>query len=208
MKKVFEFAPADSTATLAICLPFDERKKSRLRTRTVCGEEIGLMLPRGQVLRHGVLLQDESGRVIVVQAAPETVTTALSDDTHLLTRAAYHLGNRHVPLQIGTGWLRYQHDHVLDDMVKGLGLAVQVEEQPFEPEDGAYAGHGHSHSHSHGHSHDHAHEPAAAIMHAAPARSPQPFVALTPLQSQRPDPGHSHSHTHNQRHDEHRDDHV
>ncbi len=187
MKKVFEFAPADATATLAICLPFDERKKSRLRTRTVCGEEIGLMLPRGQVLRHGVLLQDESGRVIEVQAAPETVTTALSDDTHLLTRAAYHLGNRHVPLQIGTGWLRYQHDHVLDDMVKGLGLTVQVEEQPFEPEDGAYAG-----GHSHGHSHEH----AASALQAVSPRVAQSYVALTPVSAH----GHSAERDHNERH--------
>lgn len=215
MKKVFEFAPPDSTATLAICLPFDERKKSRLRTRTVCGEEIGLMLPRGQVLRHGVLLQDEVSRVIAVQAAPEIVSTALSDDRYLLTRAAYHLGNRHVPLQIGAGWLRYQHDHVLDDMVKGLGLVVRVEEQPFEPEDGAYAAHGHSHGHSHDHSaghehnHDHAHEHghshlhaqehASAMVHAVPSRSPQPFVALTPLQPSAHEHGHSH--------DECRDDH-
>lgn len=158
MKKVFEFAPSGSTATLAICLPFDDRKKSRLRTRTVSGEEIGLILPRGQVLRHGVLLQDEDGRVIEVQAAPEKVTTALSGNPHVLTRAAYHLGNRHVPLQIGDGWLRYQHDHVLDDMVMGLGLLIKVEQQPFEPEDGAYAGHGHSHGHSHSHEHEHEHD--------------------------------------------------
>src|SRR3990167_2184539 len=155
MKKIFEFAQPGSTATLAICLPFDDRKKSRLRTHTVSGEEIGLILPRGQVLRHGVLLQDEDGRVIEVQAAPEKVTTALSGNPHVLTRAAYHLGNRHVPLQIGNGWLRYQHDHVLDDMVMGLGLIIKVELQPFEPEDGAYAGQGHSHSHGHDHSHGH-----------------------------------------------------
>ena len=160
MKKVFEFAAPGSKATLAICLPFDERKKSRLRTSTVCGEEIGLILPRGQVLRGGILLLDESGRVIEVQAAPEKVTTVRSGDPYLLTRAAYHLGNRHVPLQIGTGWLRYQHDHVLDVMVMGLGLIIKVEEQPFEPEDGAYAGQGHSHGHHHAHDddeHDHSH---------------------------------------------------
>lgn len=156
MKKVFEFAAPGSLATLAICLPFDERKKSRLRTRTVCGEEIGLMLPRGQILRDGTLLQDETGRVIAVKAAKEYVSTVVSHDTLLLTRAAYHLGNRHVPLQIGDGWLRYQHDHVLDDMVIGLGLRVITAEQPFEPEDGAYAGghaHGHHHDHEHGHHH-------------------------------------------------------
>ena len=163
MIKVFEFAPAGAVATLSLCLPFDERKKSRLRTRTTCGEEVGLMLPRGQILRHGTLLQDESGRVIEVLAAGEVVSDVHCDDPHLLTRAAYHLGNRHVPLQIGPGWLRYQHDHVLDEMVKGLGLTVTVETAPFEPEDGAYAGQGRSHGHHHhddednGHSHDHHH---------------------------------------------------
>ena len=165
MKKVFEFAKPGSVATLSLCLPFDDRKKSRLRTHTSCGEEIGLMLPRGQILRHGTLLKDETGRVIEVLAAGEVVSNVCSDDLHLLTRAAYHLGNRHVPLQIGAGWLRYQHDHVLDEMVIGLGLQVTVEQQPFEPEDGAYAGQGHSHSHGHhhddeaehGHSHGHHH---------------------------------------------------
>ena len=70
---------------------------------------------------------------------------------HHLLRAAYHLGNRHVALQIGAGWVRYQHDHVIDEMVKGLGLDVQVEDTPFEPEAGAYGGHaalmGHAHPH-------------------------------------------------------------
>lgn len=159
MKKVFEFAAPGSLPTLTICLPFDERKKSRLRTRTVCGEEIGLMLPRGQILRDGTLLQDETGRIIAVKAAKEHVSTVVSHDTLLLTRAAYHLGNRHVPLQIGDGWLRYQHDHVLDAMVIGLGLRVITAEQPFEPEDGAYAsGHGHHHhDHDDGHPHGHRH---------------------------------------------------
>lgn len=157
MKKVYEFAPSGSQATLFVCLPFDERKKSRLRTQTTSGEEIGLMLPRGQILRHGTLLVDESGRVIEVQAAKETVSTVISADPLALTRAAYHLGNRHVPLQIGNGWLRYQHDHVLDAMVVGLGLQVLLAEQPFEPEDGAYAGQGHSHDHEHAHGHEHGH---------------------------------------------------
>ncbi len=158
MKKIYEFAAPGSVATLQLRLPFDERKKSRLRTRTLCGEEVGLMLPRGQILRQGTLLHDESGRVIEVLAAKETVSTVISNDALLLMRAAYHLGNRHVPLQIGAGWLRYQHDHVLDDMVIGLGLQVLVAEQPFEPEDGAYAGKGHSHGHHHDHDdHDHGH---------------------------------------------------
>ena len=71
-----------------------------------------------------------------------------------LARAAYHLGNRHVSVQIGAGWLRFLHDHVLDDMVRGLGLVVTLDTQSFEPEAGAYSGHAHSNillkAHSHG----------------------------------------------------------
>lgn len=159
MKNVYEFIETPQAqnsqpepAQLTVCLPFDERKKSRLKTQSQCGEALGFLLPRGKILRDGTLLRDESGRVIHIKAADETVSTVSSDNPHLVMRAAYHLGNRHVPLQIGNGWLRYQHDHVLDDMVKGLGLSVSVEKQPFEPEDGAYAaGQGHHHSHDHEH---------------------------------------------------------
>lgn len=151
MIKVYEvLESAPLPAELTLCLPFDERKKSRLRTRSQCGEELGLMLPRGQVLRNGTLLRDESGRVICVEAAAETLSVVLSDDPLLLMRAAYHLGNRHVPLQVEPDHLRYQHDHVLDDMVRGLGLSVEVKAWPFEPEDGAYHSSG-SHEHSHEH---------------------------------------------------------
>jgi urease accessory protein len=80
----------------------------------------------------------------------------------LFARACYHLGNRHVPLQVGHGWLRYQNDYVLDDMLRQLGLDVKHEQAPFEPENGAYGEHGgHSHGHSHGdddHSHSHSHD--------------------------------------------------
>jgi len=82
-----------------------------------------------------------------VSAAPETVSTVRCAEPQLLARIAYHLGNRHVALQIGTGWLRYQHDHVLDAMVQGMGLNVSVEQAPFEPEAGAYQGAEPSHAH-------------------------------------------------------------
>jgi len=86
---------------------------------------------------------------VQVLAAPERVSTVRCADPLLLARAAYHLGNRHVPLQIEAGFLRYQHDHVLDEMVRGLGLEVLIEQAPFEPEAGAYqsAPHGHAHDH-------------------------------------------------------------
>lgn len=132
--------PADAVLTL----PFGDRQRSRLRTRLDSGEEVGLMLPRGRVLRDGDCLRASDGRVVVVRAAAETVSTASSEDAQLLARAAYHLGNRHMPLQVGNGWLRYRDDHVLDDMVRRLGLVVSKDEAPFEPEAGAYQG-GHHH---------------------------------------------------------------
>ena len=134
-------------------LPFGERSKSRLLARLDNGEEAGLFLERGSVLRQGDLLLADDGRVIEVEAATETVSTVHTGDAVMLARACYHLGNRHVALQIGDGWLRYQHDHVLDDMLRGFGLEVSVELAPFEPEGGAYVSasqHTHSHTHSHG----------------------------------------------------------
>jgi urease accessory protein len=135
-----------------LVLPFELRQRSRLRTRLASGAEVGLFLERGIVLRGGDLLLAEDGTVIEVVAALETVSTVADSDATRLARAGYHLGNRHVPVQIGTGWLRYGHDHVLDDMVSGMGLNVVIEQAPFEPEAGAY-GHSHDHSHDHGPSH-------------------------------------------------------
>jgi urease accessory protein len=142
VERLSEDLPAQATLTL----PFDQRQKSRLRTRLDSGEDVGLFLPRGTVLRHGDRLRATDGRVIEVRAAPETVSTAHADDPLRLARAAYHLGNRHIALQLGPGWLRYLHDHVLDRMVRDLGLEVTCEEIPFEPEAGAYSG-GHHHAH-------------------------------------------------------------
>nr|WP_298728300.1 urease accessory protein UreE [uncultured Steroidobacter sp.] len=135
---------ADTPADVKLVLPFQLRNKSRLRTTLENGEEVGLILDRGSILRGGDLLLAEDGRVVQVVAEPETVSTVSASEPLALCRASYHLGNRHVALQIGDGWVRYQHDHVLDEMVRGLGLVVTVEQAPFEPEAGAYGGHSHS----------------------------------------------------------------
>jgi urease accessory protein len=145
---------ACETVTGTVTLDVDSRIKSRLRVTLDDGREAGLMLERGHLLRGGELLADAAGsQVVRVLAAPETVSTVRCADPHLLARAAYHLGNRHVPLQIEPGLLRYQHDHVLDDMLRGLGLTVEAEQAPFEPEAGAYQSAPHGHSHSHGNDH-------------------------------------------------------
>jgi len=133
-----------------LTLPYELRQKSRLRATLDNGDEIGLLLPRGTVLRGGDCIKSETGEVILVRAAEEVVSAVYEKDPALFARACYHLGNRHVPLQIGEGWLRYLHDHVLDDMLQGLGLQVSCERAPFEPEAGAYGG-GHQHHHDHEH---------------------------------------------------------
>ncbi len=149
MIRIEKLLEGSTDHSVTLSLPIDQRMKSRLKVTLDDGQEAGLFLPRGQVLRGGDLLQSTDGLVVQVQAAPETVSTVHSDDPHTLARVCYHLGNRHVPLQIAATWARYQHDHVLDDMVLGLGLEVEVEKAPFEPEAGAYqsAAEGHHHSH-------------------------------------------------------------
>lgn len=136
-----------------LTLPIEQRVRSRLRARLDDGRDVGLFLPRGTLLRGGDRLGSDHGLVIELIAAAETVSTVHCHNPTLLARAAYHLGNRHVPLQVEQGWLRYQHDHVLDNMLRQMGLALVVEQAPFEPEAGAYqqAAEGHHHSHSHNH---------------------------------------------------------
>jgi urease accessory protein len=134
-----------SSATLT--LTYDVRHKSRFRAVLDDGRDVLVQLQRGSVLRDGDVLADDAESVLV-RAALEPVSVASTLDGLLLTRAAYHLGNRHVPLQIDERRLVYQHDHVLDAMLRELGLEVRADRLAFQPELGAYA-------HAH---HDHAHE--------------------------------------------------
>ena len=153
MLVIENLAPRDAVATEQLALPFDTRCKTRLRTRLASGEEAGLFLERGTVLRGGDRLKANDGRIVEVIAAPEPLLEALSNDPLLLARAAYHLGNRHVAVDLKPGRLRLVADHVLGEMLRGLGLAVSEVEAPFEPESGAYGSHG-GHAHPHGHSAD------------------------------------------------------
>jgi urease accessory protein len=133
----------DSAATLdTLSLSYDRRLHTRQRACLEGGEHIALMLPRGTVLRDGDVLRCEGGRLVQVRAAPECISRVVSRNPLHLTRAAYHLGNRHVPTQLGPGFVAYLHDHVLDDMLHRLGLDVTVTTAPFDPEPGAY---GHAH---------------------------------------------------------------
>jgi len=141
---------ADNAAALcddSVVLPFDLRQKSRLRVRLQSGIEAALQLKRGSILRGGDRLLSGDGRVVQVVAADEPVMHVSAASAQQLMRAVYHLANRHVPLQIGDGWLRLEQDHVLKEMLLGLGMEVIEQAAPFEPEAGAYGGGGHHHGH-------------------------------------------------------------
>ena len=141
----FELSPAgpDVVVKERLQLPFEQRQKSRLRAQLVSGEEVALSLPRGEVLRGGDLLLASDGRVVEVIARPERLLHVECDSPRALARAAYHLGNRHVPVQVGERWLRLAADHVLERMLQGLGARTTPVEAPFEPEAGAYGDHAH-----------------------------------------------------------------
>ena len=143
MLNIQKRCPPQEKFDAELVLPFELRQKTRLRTQTTTGEEAGLFLPRGAVLRDGDFLGAEDGRVVKVTAKPEKVLQIGCADPVQLARIAYHLGNRHVALQIGDGWLRIANDYVLRQMVEGLGAAAVLTDAPFEPESGAYGGHHH-----------------------------------------------------------------
>jgi urease accessory protein len=134
-----------------LTLPFEQRQKSRLRATAENGEEVALVLPRGRVLRGGDRVAATDGREVEIVAAPEKLLHIESGE---LARVAYHLGNRHVPLQVGPGFLRIAEDHVLEEMARKLGARVSHVEAPFEPEAGAY-GHQHDEMGHGGRIHDH-----------------------------------------------------
>jgi urease accessory protein len=136
---------AKAEATLS--LPYELRSKSRLRVKLDSGEDASLMLPRGTVLRGGDRLLAADGRIVGVIARPERVLHIESASPQALARCAYHLGNRHVPVEIDQSHLRIAEDHVLESMLVGLGAKLGRIEAPFEPESGAYHGDGHAHEH-------------------------------------------------------------
>jgi urease accessory protein len=118
-----------------LSLAFEQRQRSRQRAKLESGEEIGMVMPRGEILRGGDRVLASDGRVFEVVSAPEKL---LHIEAASLARIAYHLGNRHVPLQVGEGFVRIAEDPVLEAMLLKLGARVAHIEAPFEPEAGAY----------------------------------------------------------------------
>lgn len=138
-------------------LDWDVRQKSRFDATDSAGRHIGVFLPRGTVVRGGDVLVAEDGSLIQVMAAPQAVLKVTRNSHGKpfdLIRAAYHLGNRHVPIELTPDHLKIEPDHVLADMLRAMHLTVNAVEEAFEPENGAYASGGHAHA---GHSHEHAH---------------------------------------------------
>lgn len=146
----------------SIELDWDVRQKSRFETIDSLGRTLGVFLPRGSVLRGGDVLLAEDGSLVRVLAAAQPVLRITACTEHGspfdLTRAAYHLGNRHVPIELKPDHLKIEPDHVLADMLRAMHLTVVAVEEAFEPESGAYAAEGQGHSHGHGHGHHGGHD--------------------------------------------------
>ncbi|APW41879.1 urease accessory protein UreE, partial [Rhodoferax saidenbachensis] len=182
-------------------LDWDVRQKSRFDASDSIGRQLGVFLPRGTAVRGGDVLLAEDGSLIKVIAAPQSVLKITHCTEHGtpydLIRAAYHLGNRHVPIELKPDHLKIEPDHVLADMLRAMHLIVNAVDEAFEPENGAYAtgGHGHGgHGHSHGdhdhsdHDHGHAHPPAKSKLASIP-------IATTPAAAPHvhgPGCGHNH----------------
>jgi urease accessory protein len=148
-------------------LDWDVRQKSRFDAIDSTGRALGVFLPRGSVVRGGDMLVAEDGSLILVRAAAQPVLRVTACPAHGgptdLPRAAYHLGNRHVALEVQADHLQLEPDPVLAGMLRSMHLIVHEVLAPFEPEGGAYAaGHGHGHDADHDHGHDHGHSHAHA----------------------------------------------
>ena len=149
--KTFKEIIKKGDAQYTVELYIDDRIKSRIIATATNGESIAISIQRGLVLQDGTLLKNDDDEILQIQSALEDVSTITAKDNLALTLLAYHLGNRHVPLEISEkGYLRYQVDHVLDDMVVKLGGCLVHEKAKFAPESGAYSHHDH-HDHEHHH---------------------------------------------------------
>lgn len=159
-------APVLHKRAATVELDWDIRQKSRFEATDSLGRQLGIFLPRGTLVRGGDVLVAEDGSMVKVIAAPQTVLRITACPTHGspfdLTRAAYHLGNRHVPIELKPDHLKIEPDHVLADMLRSMHLIVNEVSESFEPEGGAYGAGGHGHAHEDGQAHAHSHAPAAA----------------------------------------------
>ena len=180
-------------------LDWDTRQKSRFEASDSAGRTLGVFLRRGMVVRGGDVLVADDGSLVRVVAAPQAVlkiTHCVNHGTpYDLIRAAYHLGNRHVPIELKPDHLKIEPDHVLAEMLRAMHLIVHAVDEAFEPENGAYAsgGHahgGHGHKHDHGHAHGEAHTSGHSHTQETPKRSAIPIAAAPHVHG--PGCGHDH----------------
>ena len=182
-------APALLKRAAAVVLDWDTRQKSRFDTEDSQARTLGVFLPRGTAVRGGDVLVAEDGSLVKVIATPQPVMVVRAGAEHGspldLLRAAYHLGNRHVQLEVQADQLQLEPDHVLAEMLRHMHLIVTEQLAPFEPEGGAYSGGGHGHAHQeHDHEHAHAYPQGQAHDHG----------------HAHPAPGHAHDHDHDHDH--------
>ena len=193
-------APVLLKRATSITLDWDVRQKSRFESTDSAGRQVGVFLQRGQVVRGGDVLVGEDGSLLKVQAAPQAVLRITHCTAHGtpfdLTRAAYHLGNRHVPIELQADHLKIEPDHVLADMLRSMHLIVNEVSESFEPENGAYGEHGGGHHHGHGDTHGHDHHNHAHNDHGhGPSDAHHPHV-----HGPQCDHDHDHSHAHGHGH--------
>ena len=190
-------APVLLKRATSITLDWDVRQKSRFESTDSAGRQVGVFLQRGQVVRGGDVLVGEDGSLLKVLAAPQAVLRITHCTAHGtpfdLTRAAYHLGNRHVPIELQADHLKIEPDHVLADMLRAMHLIVNEVSESFEPENGAYGEHGGGHHHHHGDAHGHDHHAHNDHAHDK-SNAHHPHV-------HGPHCGHDHDHSHAHGHD-------
>lgn len=160
--------PSEACDTIA--LTYDDRHRRRFAFTASGGTPFLLDLPRAAVLQHGDGLQLSDARIIAVEAAPERLSKVEASSPAALVQLAWHIGNRHLPAQLAADCILIREDHVITQMLEGLGARVTHIHAPFCPESGAYSG---EHSHDHGHNKSPEHAPKHGQDHA---------------------PGHSHDH--------------
>ena len=153
----------------SVSLDWDVRQKSRFQVEDSSGRVLSVFLQRGHVVRGGDVLVADDGSLVRIEAAPQAllrITTCPQHGTPFdLIRAAYHLGNRHVPIELKPDHLQMDPDAVLADMLRSMHLIVNNVDEAFEPEGGAYGLHHGGSGHSHDDGHDHAHAPASQHAH-------------------------------------------
>jgi len=198
-------APVLVKRAASVELDWDVRQKSRFDATDSSGRQLGVFLPRGTLVRGGDVLVGEDGSLVMVHAAPQPVLVVRHCADHGvpfdLLRAAYHLGNRHVQLELTPHHLKLEPDHVLADMLRQMHLIVTEANEAFEPEGGAYTAFGHGH----GHDHTQSAAPAAVTVHVhGPGcghdHGVAPGPAAAPVHVHGPGCGHDHDHDHGHTH--------